>query len=122
MEEYPEPRGCYNEPGFVKNNPLNNETYLQKCCEAIPEWSDILRETHAKLEALAPGYNIAQIKEKFGGLRYYIDMPEHIWDDESVAYENFGSKVSDEVNLHHSHLREQASQIIREAEEKVYAL
>ena len=36
-------------------------------------WKDIIRNTDKKLRYIDPDYKIAQIKEKFGGLRYYYD-------------------------------------------------
>lgn len=36
-------------------------------------WKDIIDRTHEKLKYIDPDYTIAQIKEKFGGLRYYFD-------------------------------------------------
>lgn len=74
--EYPEPVGYFNLPGFVKSNPKNNDTYVEKACQAYPAWADIIRDTHAKLTELVPGYNISQIKEKFWALRYYISCPD----------------------------------------------
>lgn len=41
-----------------------------------PGWGIILDYTDNALEQWIPGYQIAQIKEKFGGLRYYFDFPE----------------------------------------------
>ncbi len=46
-------------------------------------WWKIVAEVHQKLEALYPDYEVFQIKEKFGGLRYYcsvdhMDMAETI--------------------------------------------
>lgn len=35
-------------------------------------WNTIISALNERLEALAPDYTILQIKEKFGGLRYYI--------------------------------------------------
>lgn len=35
-------------------------------------WYQIVVDCDAELTALDPGYRIQQIKEKFGGLRYYI--------------------------------------------------
>ena len=35
-------------------------------------WWDVVEETHQKLLALDSGYQIDQIKQKFGGLRYYF--------------------------------------------------
>lgn len=110
--EYPEPEGCFNYPGFVKSNPLNNESYLEKSCQALPEWADILRETHAKLEELVPGYNIAQIKEKFGGLRYYIGMPDSWYDDE----------VDEEDAIRYGELSGKAHQITWDAEARAINL
>lgn len=36
-------------------------------------WLDLVLETDARLLAVNPDYRIVQVKEKFGGLRYYID-------------------------------------------------
>lgn len=73
MEEFEEPAGYYNLPGFVKSNPKNNESYLAKCKEVLAEWADVLQEAHDKILEVDPNYNIIQIKNKFGGLRFYID-------------------------------------------------
>lgn len=73
---YSEPKGCLAEPSFVKANPLNNDYYVSRF-EGDP-WYQIIRATHDSLNQIVPGYNISQIKEKFGGLRYYIGLPERI--------------------------------------------
>lgn len=40
----------------------------------IPEsWYPLVTELDAALSELSPTYVIHQVKEKFGGLRYYID-------------------------------------------------
>jgi hypothetical protein len=36
-------------------------------------WRLLIRGVHANLSDLDPEYRIGQIKEKFGGLRYYVD-------------------------------------------------
>jgi len=36
-------------------------------------WGPLIAELEAKLRVLSPGYTISQVKEKFGGLRYYAD-------------------------------------------------
>lgn len=36
-----------------------------------PGWEPIVDELHAKMLALDPGLRVDQVKEKFGGLRYY---------------------------------------------------
>lgn len=76
VTEYPEPQGCVNAPGFVKANPLNNDSYVEKWKD--DPWYPAIKQAHDRLTDLIPGYNIAQIKEKFGGLRYYFDYPETI--------------------------------------------
>lgn len=48
--------------------------------EYVAEWVDdpwypVISKLHADLKALVPCYGIAQIKEKFGGLRYYVELP-----------------------------------------------
>ena len=42
------------------------------CCSSyIPEWADLVRDLDDKLSHTDPDYKIDQIKEKFGGLRFY---------------------------------------------------
>lgn len=38
-----------------------------------PGWHPLLMKLHHQLMAIDPGYNVGQIKEKFGGLRAYMD-------------------------------------------------
>jgi hypothetical protein len=73
---YPEPQGYRAYPGFVKSNPLNNDYYVEQFKD--DPWYPIIKRTHERLTELVPGYNIAQIKEKFGGLRYYVDFPDGV--------------------------------------------
>jgi len=49
----------------------NNEGYF---CgrESLPGWRKIILDLHDKLVEESPDYYIIQIKEKFGGLRYYV--------------------------------------------------
>lgn len=39
-------------------------------------WNRLLAELDADLRRLCPGYQVTQVKEKFGTLRFYIDLPE----------------------------------------------
>lgn len=44
-------------------------------------WQPLITETHQKITAIYPDYAIFQIKEKFGGLRYYIDaVPSELFE------------------------------------------
>lgn len=79
----PEEQGYSARAGFVKGNPLNNDFYVEQF--AGDEWEAPIREAHALLTEKFPGYNIAQIKDKFGGLRFYINQgncPDDVWDSE----------------------------------------
>lgn len=67
---YPEPGGYRAEPGYVKSDPRNNDYYVEQW-RGDP-WYKIISATHEYIEEICPGYNIDQIKEKFGGLRYYV--------------------------------------------------
>jgi hypothetical protein len=60
------------------------------CGSAIGEgWYDIIRELDAELAALYPDYVVHQVKEKFGGLRYYIGtVPKDVFD---AMYEAIGA-------------------------------
>lgn len=38
-----------------------------------PGWATILTDLHSKIQALQPDYDVGQLKEKFGGLRVYLN-------------------------------------------------
>jgi len=56
-----------------------------------PGWKDLIKDLDTKLSELDPDYTIEQIKEKFGGLRYYFysdsDNSEEMFRLE-IEYEN----------------------------------
>jgi len=41
-------------------------------------WDNLVAECHMALKAIDPGYEVHQIKQKFGGLRYYCSLN---WDN-----------------------------------------
>lgn len=62
-------------------------------------WATLIAELEAKLKALSPAYTVSQVKEKFGGLRYYAspgdvdqETSERFYDlireAEAKSYEN----------------------------------
>ena len=53
-----------------------NEQEIRNTAAVGDGWLDIVVEATAQLEALDPGFKILQIKEKFGGLRYYYTPTE----------------------------------------------
>lgn len=47
---------------------------VEEACKIYPGWANIIRDIHKKLYYLDEDYGIMQIKEKFGGLRYYYSI------------------------------------------------
>lgn len=47
-------------------------------------WHDIIRRLHADLIVLDPDYKLYQVKEKMGGLRYYIATSHAYSQDDPV--------------------------------------
>ena len=73
------------------------EPYGMECNEG---WKDIIERTHEKLSYIDPNYTILQIKEKFGGLRYYFStlleydgIEKNIMDDIVTAAEIEASRT-----------------------------
>lgn len=48
-------------------------------------WHPIVERLERVLNTVAPDYKVEQIKEKFGGLRYYVSFPEGTPDDAAWA-------------------------------------
>ena len=68
--------------------PLNTSIYKYfhpqlppSSIDGLPGWFQLINMCHAELVALDPEYVIMQIKDKFGGMRYYISS-EMVLDDE----------------------------------------
>jgi hypothetical protein len=49
-------------------------------------WWPIIKELDDALAKLDPHYEVQQIKEKFGGLRYYCSLSEDVSDDVARAF------------------------------------
>lgn len=47
-------------------------------------WAEMLSTLDGELIAIDPGYTIVQVKEKFGGLRYYFDTSEDLDEDAKI--------------------------------------
>jgi hypothetical protein len=58
-------------------------------------WKNIVDETHEKLKYIDPDYKVFQIKEKFGGLRYYFDS--------SLEYGSIAHKIMHDVVMAAEH-------------------
>lgn len=68
-----EPQGYQSRPGFVKSRWENNAHYVGQF--AGDPWHPGLQWALERFTELCPKANIAQIKEKFGELRFYYDLP-----------------------------------------------
>lgn len=53
-------------------------TFEEALAECPEPWRPIARELHEELLKIDPDYRVDQIKEKMGGLRYYITPSENM--------------------------------------------
>jgi hypothetical protein len=51
-------------------------------------WLPIIVRLHKKVMTYAPDYKIVQVKEKFGSLRFYFDLPDDIDDAKAKIVRN----------------------------------
>ena len=58
-----------------------------------PGWYPILNELQARLSAIDPGYEVQQVKEKFGTLRFYWSWSEDASDEAIKAGEEVVSEA-----------------------------
>jgi hypothetical protein len=65
-----------------------DEPFGHECGEG---WMTIINDTHRKLKYIDPDYKIGQIKEKFGGLRYYYDQSLEI------SYGDIRREIMDDI-------------------------
>lgn len=59
-------------------------------------WLSIISDLDAKLYKIHPDYRIAQIKEKFGTLRYYVDGVSHLGQELIRQAERLSAKTCEE--------------------------
>jgi len=57
-------------PEPIRKHVLPDDPYW---CYVPEGWHDLVIELNNELESIDPNYTLHQVKEKFGGLRYYID-------------------------------------------------
>ncbi len=69
------------------------------CWSYCPEgWRDLVEHLHTNLVTVHPHYEIVQIKEKFGGLRFYTTIPYNPHDIGIIVisyYESMSFRVCD---------------------------
>ena len=70
-------------------------------CYVPKGWRDLVCKLNEHLEAIEPDYVLHQVKEKFGGLRYYTLTPDRPNDEHDLFwilvsyYENLSFRVCD---------------------------
>lgn len=70
-------------------------------CYVPKGWQNLVCKLNEHLEAIEPDYALHQVKEKFGGLRYYTHTPGRPNDEHDLFwilvsyYENLSFKVCD---------------------------
>lgn len=47
-------------------------------------WEHLVEQMHDEIVAIDPDYTVGQVKEKFGGLRFYIDVSDHVRDNDDM--------------------------------------
>lgn len=57
-------------------------------------WQPMVKALDKQLGEIAPNYHIEQIKEKFGGLRYYYYVPNSKWAYHRLTWWNIGKILS----------------------------
>jgi hypothetical protein len=78
--------------GFVKTAEETNAAYVAEW--ENDSWYPAIKDAHDLLSHFIPGYQITQIKEKFGGLRYYYVVPvDDLPHDERELYVKLANHI-----------------------------
>lgn len=62
-------------------------------------WLDIVLKLDEDISKIDPNYVIDQVKEKFGGLRYYVTLSENITEEQRVEIYEFIHEVEFETSF-----------------------
>lgn len=54
----------------IKNRMNQDQVMLMFSCP--PEWEELIIQLDKDIAKIDPNYKVVQVKQKFGGLRYYI--------------------------------------------------
>lgn len=75
---------------YVVRYTCSNECHNKNLIDSNPVdkgWMPLVRALDKKLTKLIPGYEVLQVKEKFGGLRYYIEIPNYEYPRDEKLYD-----------------------------------
>ena len=67
-------------------DPLWSEHPVWRSIDTGDGWNDLIRDLATELSALPISWEIVQIKEKFGGLRFYINSDD--WEITNPSFAN----------------------------------
>ena len=71
------------------------DRYVEGCWSYVPDgWRDLVIELDKELRKIDPSYELVQCKEKFGGLRYYVDFSDQCIDN----------RKADDLIQHYEHM------------------
>lgn len=79
-----------------------------------PGWRPLVRELDTKLREIDPDYKILQVKEKFGGLRYYFSSSI------KIKTPDFPPSTEEQLGTSEQHRVEEMDALIRAAEAKSF--
>lgn len=104
-DRYPPTRGNHTEEKAIERvNKLPKEIQEHvwtndPCWSYVPAgWRDLVVKLHNSLVQVAPDYRLCQVKEKFGGLRFYTNVrgsPENLVSRIIGYYEELSAKTCD---------------------------
>lgn len=86
-------------PEPIRKHVLPDDPYW---CYVPDGWCGIVCKMNEHLEAIQPDYILHQVKEKFGGLRFYTHTPKRANDEHDLFwiivsyYEQFSFRVCDQ--------------------------
>lgn len=80
-EQWPNTRGDHTDEGAIERVSKMPEEIREHiwtndpCWSYVPEgWRQLIIDLHNELVQVAPEYRVSQVKEKFGGLRFYTNI------------------------------------------------
>ena len=92
---------------------MENPKNIQYWDLFYPEgWRKIVYKLNADIEAISPGHTIEQIKEKFGGLRYYCSVDDYSKVDDLIIEAEKESMKTCEVCGNFGKIRNNRSWIV----------
>lgn len=80
----------------MKQKPLITKLDAHWKGDVGPGWHALLDELHEKILAVDPDYKIVQVKEKFGGLRFYTESTNPKTHDLEIEYETKSYEICEE--------------------------